>query len=83
METQTQKYFVKLSTLNGEQGPYAVVTRLVAMPLVDELDIIATNLTQGWTVMDAERIEDFIKFYGLSYAHGESGLSGFSTFKAF
>jgi hypothetical protein len=33
--------------------------------------------------MDAERIEDFIKFYGLSYAHGESGLSGFSTFKAF
>ena len=60
------------------------ISRLIVKPYFqkqDSPDVFRRMLDEGWTYGADKYLNEQIERHGLSFAHGESGLSGFLIFK--
>ena len=60
------------------------ISRLIVKPYVegeDSTDVLSRMLNEGWAYGADNYLNEQINRHELSFAHGESGLSGFLVFK--
>ena len=78
-----KQFAVKHTFLNGENGPNAVVNRLICYEIDGSFESVKDALDNGYGISPEDTINRDIKGFGLSFAHGESYFSGVLIFKRY